>query len=102
MEGRQAAEALAVQPALADLTDGFAVLRADVNVLGEGVVSLGKVLPETALRLSAVLAVSLLAENLDERSAEDTVTSVPPRSCSAARIACAPKAVPAEPTSLFG
>ncbi|UWE12154.1 phosphotransferase [Actinacidiphila bryophytorum] len=74
-ECRQAAEALAVQLALADLTDGFAVLRADVNVFGDGVESLGKVLPETALRLSALLAVGLLVEKLDEWSAEDAAAA---------------------------
>ena len=70
-EGKRAAGTLAEQLALADLADGFASLRADVNILGDGVVSLGKILPDTALRLSALLAVGLLAEKLDEWSAED-------------------------------
>ncbi|MFG1812097.1 hypothetical protein [Streptomyces sp. NPDC049040] len=70
-EGRWAAETLAHQLVLADLADGFAALRADVNILGDGVVTLGKVLPETALRLSTLLAVGLLAEKLDEWTAED-------------------------------
>lgn len=74
-EGRRAAETLAAQLALADLADGFASLRADVNILGDGVVSLGKVPPETALRLSALLAVGLLAERMDEWSAEDAVAT---------------------------
>lgn len=65
-EGRRAAEILAEQLALADLADGFPALRADVNILGDGVVSLGEIPPETALRLSAPLAVGLLAEKLDE------------------------------------
>jgi hypothetical protein len=70
-EGRQAAEALAEQLVLADLADGFAALRADVNILGDGVVSLGKILPETALRFSTLLAAGVLAEKLDEWSTED-------------------------------
>jgi hypothetical protein len=69
-EGRRAAEVLAEQLVVADLADGFASLRADVNILGDGVVSLGKILPETALRLSALLAVGLLAEKMDEWSKE--------------------------------
>jgi hypothetical protein len=74
-EGRRAAEALAEQLVLADLADGFASLRADVNILGDGVVSLGKILPETALRLSALLAAGLLAEWLDERTEEDAAAA---------------------------
>ncbi|WUH90871.1 hypothetical protein OG900_12700 [Streptomyces sp. NBC_00433] len=74
-QGRRAAEILAEQLALADLADGFETLRADVNILGDGVVSLGKVLPETALRLSALLAVGLLAEKMDEWSAEDAAAT---------------------------
>jgi hypothetical protein len=75
-ESRRAAETLAEQLILAELADGFAGLRADVNVLGDGVVSLGKILPETALRLSDLLAVGLLAEKLDEWSAEDAAAKI--------------------------
>ncbi|MGC5365498.1 hypothetical protein ACPXCE_28140 [Streptomyces sp. DT24] len=75
-EGRRAAETLAEQLIVADLADGFPSLRADVNVLGDGVVVLGQVLPKTALRLSALLAAGLLAEQLDEHPGEDA-TSVP-------------------------
>ncbi|MGW5353656.1 hypothetical protein ACWERV_24475 [Streptomyces sp. NPDC004031] len=75
VEGRRAAETLAEQLVLADLADGFPSLRADVNALGDGVVSLGKILPETALRLSALLAAGLLAEKLDEWSAEDVAAA---------------------------
>jgi hypothetical protein len=75
VEGRRAAELLAAQLALAALADGFTSLRADVNILGDGVVTLGKVLPETALHLSALLAAGLLAEQLDEGSTEDAATN---------------------------
>jgi hypothetical protein len=74
-EGRRAAELVAEQLTLAGLTDGFPSLRADVNILGDGVVTLGKVLPETALRLSALLAAGLLAEQLDEHQSEDALTN---------------------------
>ncbi|NJP44988.1 hypothetical protein [Actinacidiphila epipremni] len=77
-EGRRAAETLAEQLVLADLADGFASLHADVNILGDGVVSLGKILPETALRLSALLAVGLLAEKMDEWSTEDAAAAPSP------------------------
>jgi hypothetical protein len=75
VEGRRAAEQLAQQLALAALADGFPSLGADVNILGDGVVALGKVLPETALRLSSLLAAGLLAEQLDEHSTENAATS---------------------------
>jgi hypothetical protein len=71
-EGRRAAELLAEQLTLAALSEGFPSLRADVNILGDGVVTLGKALPETALRLSALLAAGLLAEQLGEHSTEHT------------------------------
>jgi hypothetical protein len=74
-EGRRAAELLAEQLTLAALSDGFSSLCADVNILGDGVVTLGKVLPETALRLSALLAAGLLAEQLDEEPSEDAATT---------------------------
>jgi hypothetical protein len=75
VEGRRAAELLAAQLTLAALADGFTSLRADVNILGDGVVTLGKVLPDTALRLSALLAAGLLAEQLDEHATEDAATA---------------------------
>jgi hypothetical protein len=74
-EGRRAVEQLAQQLTLAALADGFPSLRADVNIFGDGVVTLGKVLPETALRLSALLAAGLLAEQLDEHPADGATTS---------------------------
>lgn len=73
-EGKRAAELLAEQLALAALADGFASLCGDVNNLGDGVVTLGKALPETALRLSALLAAGLLAEQLAEHATEDAPT----------------------------
>jgi hypothetical protein len=75
VEGRRAAELLAAQLTLAALADGFTSLQADVNFLGDGVVTLGKVLPETALRLSALLAAGLLAEQLDEEPSGDAATT---------------------------
>jgi hypothetical protein len=75
VEGRRAAELLAAQLTLAALAEGFTSLRADVNVLGDGVVTLGKVLPETALSLSELLAAGLLAEQLDNHPAKDTLTT---------------------------
>jgi hypothetical protein len=74
-EGRRGAEQLAQQLALAALADGFPSLRADVNIFGDGVVTLGKVLPETALRLSALLAAGLLAEQLDEHATGDAAST---------------------------
>jgi hypothetical protein len=74
-EGRSAAGLLAEALVLAALADGFPSLRADVNILGEGVVTLGQVLPETALRVSALLAAGLLAEQMDGHATEDTSTA---------------------------
>lgn len=74
-EGRRAAEQLAEQLTLAALSDGFPSLCADVNILGDGVVALGKILPETALRVSALLAAGLLAEQLDDHPTKVTPTT---------------------------
>jgi hypothetical protein len=72
-EGRRATEALAEQLRSADLADDFTAMKADVNIFGEGLVCLGTIRPETAVRLASLLTVGLLVEQLDEWSREDRI-----------------------------
>ncbi|WNI18075.1 hypothetical protein [Actinacidiphila sp. ITFR-21] len=70
-EGKRGADALAEQLRTAGLADEFAGLRADVNVIGQGVVNLGAVRPEVALRLVGLLGAGLVMEMLVQWASED-------------------------------
>lgn len=69
-DGMRGAVALADQLRAADLAEDFTALRADVNVEGEGLVCLGAVRPEVAMRLSGLIAAGILMEMMDKWSAE--------------------------------
>jgi hypothetical protein len=70
-KGSQGAEALAEQLCLAGLEEDFPALRADVNVFGEGVVRVGQIRPEAALRLVGLLGAGLVAEMVETWAEED-------------------------------
>jgi hypothetical protein len=82
-EGLQGAQALVEQLRLAGLGDGFPALKADVNVVGDGVVRVDSVRPDVARRLVGLLGAGLIAEMLDNWAQEDvaghsgTATGVP-------------------------
>ncbi|GAB3952633.1 hypothetical protein GCM10028832_07120 [Streptomyces sparsus] len=61
-EGRQAASALAATLEDLGLAADFPGLRADVNVDGEGVVTLGTINSEAAALLARLVATGLVAE----------------------------------------
>jgi hypothetical protein len=72
-DGKRGADALAEQLRSAGLTAEFGGLKADVNVIGQGVVSLGTVRPEVAVRLAGLLGAGLVVEMLAQLdSAEQT------------------------------
>jgi hypothetical protein len=62
MRARDGAEVLARQLAALALEPDFPGLKADVNVNGDGLVCLGPVRPEAAIRLAALIASGLAAE----------------------------------------
>ncbi|MFF3413426.1 hypothetical protein ACFYW9_01845 [Streptomyces sp. NPDC002698] len=61
-QARRSADALATQLTAVGLESDFPGLTADVNVSGDGLVSLGIVRPEAALILAEVIASGLAAE----------------------------------------
>ncbi|WP_433892505.1 hypothetical protein [Streptomyces sp. CA-111067] len=64
---------MAEQLRSAGLTAEFGGLKADVNVIGEGVVSLGSIRPEVAAGLAGLLGAGLVMEMLAQwDSAEQT------------------------------
>jgi hypothetical protein len=66
-EGTRAADILADPLRAAGLDDDFPSLKADVNVIGQGVVHLGPVRPETAAALARLLAAGIAAEREQQR-----------------------------------
>ncbi|MFJ2953557.1 hypothetical protein [Streptomyces sp. NPDC087270] len=67
-DGRRGADALAEQLALAGLAADVPSLRADVNVIGQGVVNVGTVRPDAARELARLLAAGLAAEMAQQHS----------------------------------
>jgi hypothetical protein len=61
-DARRSAEALARQLACADLAPDVPGLKADVNVIGQGVVCVGSVRPDVGRELARLLAAGLAAE----------------------------------------
>jgi len=61
-EARDAARELAEELRLLGLTDDFAYLQGDVNVVGAGHVRLGRVTTEAAMRFADALALGLCVE----------------------------------------
>lgn len=61
-DARRSAEALARQLAGVDLASDVPGLKADVNVIGQGVVHIGAVRPDVCRELARLLAAGLAAE----------------------------------------
>jgi hypothetical protein len=78
IDAKRKADVLAEQFRVVGLADDFPLLKADVNLIGQGVVSLGPVSPETALRLVGLISAGLIAEMLDGWTTEDTAPAPPP------------------------
>lgn len=62
LEGKRGAEALAEQLRSVGLAPEFPGLKADVTVVGEGVVCLGTIRPDAAEALARLLAAGIAAE----------------------------------------
>jgi hypothetical protein len=60
--GREAAETLAEELRVVGLDSDFPGLKADVNILGDGVVCLGSVRPEAAELLARLLTAGMAVE----------------------------------------
>ena len=65
VRARRGAETLAGQLAVLGLESDFPGLSADVNVFGDGLVSLGSIRPEAAVLLAELIALGLAAEMAD-------------------------------------
>ncbi|MGW3422606.1 hypothetical protein [Streptomyces phaeochromogenes] len=65
VRARRGAETLAGQLAALGLESDFPGLSADVNVFGDGLVSLGSIRPEAAALLAELIASGLAAEMAD-------------------------------------
>jgi hypothetical protein len=61
-EARRAAEILAGQLTAAELASDVPSLKADVNVIGQGVVQVGAVRPDACRELARLIAAGLAAE----------------------------------------